>query len=307
MLDDPAAGSPQPVTADPRHPTASEATEPARPGAIGEDRSPNAWVCPFLRAVDDNDALGLPVESPDPANRCAALPEAVPQSLRQQELVCLTSGHVNCPRYLRGSLGSAESAERVQGTRTMTRSIAAAIALFALAFLVSLTFVLANGGLVLTAAATSPSPVGSVLGDVETSAPTAAAGPTTAPTVPPTAAPTAAPSPTATASPSPTTSPTPSPTATATASLTPSPTPSPTPTSAETPTPPPGASASRLALLKPCPDAENCYIYVVRSGDNLTSIANYFGVSLAKVRAMNPWTSGGLTVGRGLRIPPPTR
>jgi hypothetical protein len=45
----------------------------------------------------------------------------------------------------------------------------------------------------------------------------------------------------------------------------------------------------------------------VRSGDNLTSIANYFGVSLAKVRAMNPWTSGGLTVGRGLRIPPPTR
>ncbi len=303
MLDDPAAGSPQPVTTEPRHPTASEATDPARPGAIGEDRSPNAWVCPFLRAVDDDDALGLPVESPDPANRCAALSEAVPQSLRQQELVCLTSGHVNCPRYLRGSLGSAESLERVQGTRTMTRSIAAAIALFALAFLVSLTFVLANGGLVLTAAAASPSPVGSVLGDVETAAPTAAAGPTTAPTVPPTAAPTdtpsPTPSPTATASPSPTASPTPTPSPTPTATSTPS--------SAPAATPPPGASASRLALLKPCPDAANCYIYVVRSGDNLTSIANYFGVSLAKVRAMNPWTSGGLTVGRGLRIPPPTR
>ena len=207
MLDDPAAGSPQPVTTEPRHPTDSAATDPTRPGAIGEDRSPNAWVCPFLRAVDDKDALGLPVESPDPANRCAALPEAVPQSLRQQELVCLTSGHVNCPRYLRGSLGSAESLERAQGTRTMTRSIAAAIALFGLAFLVSLTFVLANGGLVLTAAAASPSPVGSVLGDVETAAPTAAAGPTTALTGPPTDAPTVGP----TATPSPT------PSATATA------------------------------------------------------------------------------------------
>ena len=30
--------------------------------------------------------------------------EAVPQSLRQQELVCLTSGHINCPRYLRGAV-----------------------------------------------------------------------------------------------------------------------------------------------------------------------------------------------------------
>jgi spore germination protein YaaH len=80
---------------------------------------------------------------------------------------------------------------------------------------------------------------------------------------------------------------------------------SPTPTS--TSRPPSGASASRLALLTPCPNTPDCYVYVVRSGDNLSSIANYFGVSLAKVRVMNPWTSGGLTVGRGLRIPPPTR
>ena len=47
--------------------------------------------------------------------------------------------------------------------------------------------------------------------------------------------------------------------------------------------------------------------YVVRSGDNMTSIANYFGVSLTRVKAMNPWVQSGLTIGRGLRIPPPTR
>ena len=50
-------------------------------------------------------ASASPSKRPTPANRCAALREAVPQSLRQQELVCLTTGHVNCPRYLRGALG----------------------------------------------------------------------------------------------------------------------------------------------------------------------------------------------------------
>jgi hypothetical protein len=73
-----------------------------------EDRSPDPEICPFLRAVDDADRLVAPVETPDPANRCAALRDAVPQSLRQQELVCLSSGHVNCPRYLRGALVIAE-------------------------------------------------------------------------------------------------------------------------------------------------------------------------------------------------------
>ncbi len=301
MLDDPAAGSPQPVTAEPRFPTAPAATDAASREASGEGRSQNALVCPFLRAIDEAGALGLPIESPDPANRCAALLDAVPQSLRQQELVCLTSGHVNCPRYLRGSLGASESLERVHSTSTLTRSIVVALALFALAFLVSLTFVLANGGLVLTAAGPSSTPAGGVLGDIETAAPTAAVGPTTAPTVTPTAAPTPTPKPTAT--PSPTSTATPSPTQTPD----PSPSPTSTPTARPTATPPSGASASRLALLKPCPNGANCYIYVVRSGDNMTSIANYFGVSLAKVRAMNPWTKNGLTVGRELRIPPPTR
>jgi LysM repeat protein len=46
---------------------------------------------------------------------------------------------------------------------------------------------------------------------------------------------------------------------------------------------------------------------VIRSGDNLYSIANYFGVSQTRVEAMNPWVSNGLVVGRSLRIPTPTR
>lgn len=128
-----------------------------RPYAIGEDRSPNASVCPFLRSIDEGGALGLPVESPHPANRCAALGEAVPQSLRQQELVCLTSGHVNCPRYLRGSTPVDVVPVPAPVTRAVSAPIAAALAVFVAAFLVSIAFVVANGGLVLTAAAPTAS------------------------------------------------------------------------------------------------------------------------------------------------------
>jgi cell division septation protein DedD len=257
-----------------------------RPVAIGEDRSPNAWVCPFLRASDENDVLGLPIEAPDPANRCAALPEPVPQSLRQQELVCLTSGHVNCPRYLRGSMAPVEQVERTPGSATLTPATAGALAVFALASLISVGFVIGNGGLVLTAAPGTGTS-GGVLGDVETPVPTPAltAVPTFAPTPVPTPVPT----------PSPTLTPSPTPTAT----------PSPTPTPTTTPTAKP--KSSRYALLTPCPNTPNCYIYVIRSGDNLYSIANYFGVSLTRVEVMNPWVSNGLVVGRSLRISTPTR
>ena len=74
-----------------------------------ELRSQNPLICPFLRAVEDDDRLLVPIEAPDALNRCAALHDAIPQSLRQQELVCLTSGHVNCPRYLRGALVAGET------------------------------------------------------------------------------------------------------------------------------------------------------------------------------------------------------
>jgi LysM repeat protein len=62
-----------------------------------------------------------------------------------------------------------------------------------------------------------------------------------------------------------------------------------------------------MKLLSPCPDKAKCYIYRVRSGDNLFSIANYFGVSLGTVKAWNTWTESGLKAERELRIPPPTR
>ena len=59
--------------------------------------------------------------------------------------------------------------------------------------------------------------------------------------------------------------------------------------------------------MKPCPGTPDCYIYIVRSGDNLFSIAKYFGVPLKTVQAMNPWTKSGLVAGKELRIPTPTR
>ena len=291
MYDVPASGLP---TGLPSHDSdrsddqaASVSTASARPWALGGDRSPNDAICPFLRAIDENDVLGQPVEAPDPANRCASLHEAVPQSLRQQELVCLTSGHVNCPRYVRGSHAPAptEPVTAVIASRTVTPAIGGALVVLAIAFLVSLGFVVTNNGLRLDAAAPTPPGIGGVLGEVETAAPTSA--PTASATPQPT------PSPIPTASPSP--SPTPGPTPTAT----------PSPTAAPTPTPKP--SSTRYALLTPCPDAPNCFIYAIRAGDNLYSIANYFGVPFKTLQTMNPWTKTGLQIGRALRMPPPTR
>ncbi|MEX2185072.1 MAG: hypothetical protein WEC14_11550, partial [Chloroflexota bacterium] len=139
-----------------------------------DDRSPNEWVCPFLRAVDDDDRISAPVEAPDAANRCAALREPVPQSLRQQELVCLTSGHVNCPRYLRGAVAVAGPPEPVIRTgRTLSPAILGSAAVLAFAFVASATFVIANGGLELNAAATA-TPRATEIAVVVTASPTVA-------------------------------------------------------------------------------------------------------------------------------------
>jgi hypothetical protein len=265
---------------------------PVEPVELTPDPSDDPRICPFLRAVDESDRLLPPILSPDQVNRCASSGEPVPQSLRQQELVCLTSGHLNCPRYQRGSVPAPlELPVRIHLDRPIrvTPATAGAIAVFLVAFAISLGFMVANGGLVLTAAAT-PIPSEDVLGAVETTPPpTVAATPvptaeaTVAPTQSPTVEPTATPNPTPTASPAPTASPPP----------TPKPTTRPT--------------SGRYALLKPCPNQSDCWLYTIRSGDNLYSIANYFGVSLATVKAWNPWTANGLKAGRELRIPPPTR
>jgi LysM repeat protein len=60
--------------------------------------------------------------------------------------------------------------------------------------------------------------------------------------------------------------------------------------------------------LTKCPDAPDCWIYVVRAGDNLFSIARYFGVSLNVVERRNPWAeSTPLVAGQKLLLPTPTR
>ncbi|MBM4362752.1 MAG: LysM peptidoglycan-binding domain-containing protein [Deltaproteobacteria bacterium] len=46
----------------------------------------------------------------------------------------------------------------------------------------------------------------------------------------------------------------------------------------------------------------------MRSGDNLSSIASYFGVSLERIYAMNSGLRGTpLRVGQKIKIPTPTR
>jgi LysM repeat protein len=242
-------------------------------------------ICPFLRSVDDHGALGDPIQAPDPANRCAALAEAVPQSLRQQELVCLTSGHTSCPRYLRGAIVEADApVERSVMAPRLTPATIAALALLAAAFSASVMFTFARGGLDLpTAGGSSPASTASAIAEV------------------PSVAPSAAPSVDVSESPSSTPLPIPSTT------TSPSPTASPTPSLSQVATPTVAPTSDRYALLKPCLDTPDCWIYVVRSGDNLFSIANYFGVPLATVKALNPWTADGLRAGRDLILPPPTR
>jgi LysM domain len=253
-----------------------------------EGRSTTPGVCPFLRAVGPDDVIGLPVEVPDVANRCAALREPVPQSLRQQELVCLTASHINCPRYLRGAVVAAEAPiRRIRIGSALTPAITVALVVLVLSFGLSVAFVVANGGLTLPVAlVASPSPSGTAVANVPSAEPTTGVTP-----------PASTPASSASASPvTPSTAPTVTPVAT------------PTPTPAPTPTEKPKPTSNRYALLTACPDKPDCWIYVIRSGDNLFSIANYFGVPLDRVKALNPWTrTERLRAGRQLILPPPTR
>ncbi|MDO8484355.1 MAG: LysM peptidoglycan-binding domain-containing protein [Candidatus Limnocylindrales bacterium] len=245
-------------------------------------------MCPFLRAVDDDGSLGDPIRWPDQANRCTALGDAAPQSARQQEHACLASAHVNCPRFVRGALDMVEPTPAAAGARLqLTPAIVGALLVLAASFALSVGFVVANGGMDLPAAASgsqqaalgsaAPSPGASSESPAGTSvAPSASTEPSagTAPSAEPSLA------------------------------VTPSPSPTATPTPASTARP----GSDRYALLKACPDAPDCWIYVVRSGDNLVSIARYFGVSFEVVGELNPRTkTTELVAGQELRLPPPTR
>jgi hypothetical protein len=249
-------------------------------------------VCPFLRTVADDGSPGGPIGRPHEANRCTALGDAAPQSLRQQKYACLASAHVNCPRFVRGGLDPVEPMAVPGMGLKPTPAIVGALLVLAASFALSVGFVIANGGLDLPAAASrsqqaalasaAPSPGASL------AASAVPASPSSAPSAGPAASPEPSATPTATASPTRTNAP----------ALTSAPSP------AETP----GSSSDRYDLLEPCPDAPDCWIYVVRSGDNLVSIARYFGVPLEVVGDLNPWTrSTSLVAGQELRLPPPTR
>lgn len=244
-------------------------------------------MCPFLRR-DVDGVLVAPRHAADPDNRCAAIGEPQAQSARQQELVCLAPAHGSCPRYLRGASVAPPPTDRPPLVARVPRATLAALLVLVLAAGASFGFVLQRGGLDIVPVRTSAP------------GPTTAVGPT--PTPPPTVAPTPPPTPVAT----------PAATATPTAAATIPPTPVPTATAAPaTPAPSPTArpTSDRYAVLEPCPDAPDCWIYTVRAGDNFTSIANWFGHPVATLLAWNPQVTDPARIRAGdrLRMPPPTR
>jgi hypothetical protein len=255
-------------------------------------------VCPYLR-LEANGILDVPANEPTEDHRCVAIGGPVVLSAQQQGLVCLLAAHVDCPRYQRAP-GPQSARLRTVRTPAVPRAIGASLVVLAVSAVISFGFVMHRGGIDLVSGVTAaPSDAAAV---VATSTP--------APASP---APTSAASPVPTLAPSPAATPAPSPRTVATASPRPSPTPSappsPAPTPRPTPTSAPGtASASRLAVLTPCPGQAGCYVYTVRPGDNLFSIAHWFGVPLSTIYAMNPTVQRtGIHPGMSLRIPTPTR
>ncbi len=215
--------------------------------------------------------------------------------------MCLRVAHADCPRYLRGSMaaGPMPLMRKVPTVPTMPRATLAAVLILILSAGISFGFVVQRGGIAMPVVGADESPT--VSAATPTAQPTASPAPTEAPpsvAAEPTASTTAEPS----ASAVPTSTPVPT--------LAPTPSPSPVPTVAPTPTPkatdkPKG---DRYKLLTACPDRSDCWIYVVRSGDNLYSIANYFGHSLSTIYEWNPqYPDKRLRVGAEIRMPPPTR
>jgi hypothetical protein len=94
---------------------------------------------------------------------------------------------------------------------------------------------------------------------------------------------------------------TPTPQPTATPAVTPAPTAEPTP-APPTPTPDP-----RLALLVPCPDKPDCYLYTIRTDDSLGRISRRFTIPVDTILELNPWITDPSVIhpGEVLTLPPP--
>jgi hypothetical protein len=268
---------------------------------LDEPRADDAAVCAFLRQQRGTDVVA-PVLMPDVANVCIAAGEPRPQSLRQQELLCLHLSHADCPRYLRGGLSALAGPEAGPARRTSRFPSATIPALLVLVLSagLSLGFVLRRGGFDLSGfAAPSAAAPRSTTAAVAPSSPAEGASPgVTSPSPELTLAPSVAPSLVP--------SPSPSPSASQAPSLTPDVTP--TPATSGTPMPNPTGSASRMKLLTACPGVNNCYIYKIGAYGTLVDIANFFGVSVKSIYAMNPGLNPRfLHHGDPVRIPTPTK
>ena len=253
-------------------------------------------MCPYLRLESDGVLLG-PEAAPRDDHRCVAIDGPRVISHQQQELVCLRTAHLDCPRYRRA--GGVPSSRGGHGTPAVPRAIAVSLAVLAVSAGVSFGFVVQRGGIdlppsarssaaavvasarpspVVTPAATGPAGTSTPAPTPEVIDPSSLAPATERPSQPSSAAPSASSEPTT------------------------------APSSSVAPSASTGPSASRLAVLKPCTGQTGCYVYTIRSGDNLFSIAHWFGVPLATVNRMNPTLRAtGIHAGMQIKIPTPTR
>ena len=290
-------------------------SRPALPVLDDPNRSPNPAVCPFLRRQAGG-SLVAPVAFAVDGQTCVAIGSPRGQSQKQQELVCLRTSHVDCPRYQRGAMVAAPAAGAAAGSAAarprsgpaVPRATLAALLILVLSAGISFGFVVQRGGIAMPVVGASPSPTSVAAVKTDSPAESEEAVPTDE--VPPTdevvPGDSVEPVESVLESEAPSLEPTPEPTPEPTVTPTPEPTVAPTPKPTVKPTTKP--TSSRYKLLTACPDQADCWIYKVKSGDNLYSIARYFGHPLKTIYAWNPkYPGASLRVGALIRMPPPTR